>query len=221
MTRKTTTLMQSAFLTALVLLLWASITLTGCSAWEGHHFHDGGDNDDDGSALPRRKDLAVHGLEELVPAFADFDGDMYAGLLPMNNGKNRHGKLMFWLFVPRHTANPNALTLWLNGGPGCTSFGAGLFLENSPVTVPPRPAGYCCLQENEPLQYNKYAWTNASALLYVEQPVGVGFSFGGPTPINEDELSGDVYAWLLNFYKVFDEFQTSQLYVFGESYAGT
>lgn len=168
-----------------------------------------------------RKDFAVHGLEDIEPAFAEFDGDMYSGLLPMNN-KNRHGQLMFWLFVPSPTtvSNPNALTIWLNGGPGCTSFGAGLFLENSPVTVPPRPAGYCCLQEKEPLQYNRYSWTNASALLYVEQPVGVGFSFGGPAPLNEDDLSGDMYAWLMNFFQVFEEYQDAELYIFGESYAG-
>ena len=27
---------------------------------------------------------------------------------------------------------------------------------------------------------NKYSWTNLSAVLYVEQPVGTGFSLGEP-----------------------------------------
>jgi carboxypeptidase C (cathepsin A) len=54
----------------------------------------------------------------------------------------------------------------------------------------------------------------------LEQPVGVGFSYGGPEPVNEDEVSGDVYAWLMNFYQVFEEYQNSPLYFFGESYAG-
>jgi hypothetical protein len=215
-----------------VFLLLLSCELQSCSGW-GSHNGSGNDDDYETKALPHRKDFIVHGLEQHVPAFAEFDGDMYAGLLPMNNDnpngrgatasnpQRRRGELMFWLFVPRVTANPDAITIWLNGGPGCTSFGAGLFLENSPVTVRPRPAGYCCLRQDEPLQYNKYAWTNASALLYIEQPVGVGFSRGGPVPINEDELSGDVYSWLLNFYQVFTEYQNSQLYIFGESYAGT
>jgi hypothetical protein len=212
----------------LIVLLLLTCELQSCSAWESHN-----QGDDEAKALPHRRDLVVRGLEQHVPAFADFDGEMYAGLIPMDNDnpnargataanpQRRRGELMFWLFAPRETANPNALTIWLNGGPGCTSFGAGLFLENSPVTVQPRPAGYCCLREDEPLQYNRYAWTNASALLYIEQPVSVGFSRGGPVPANEDELSGDVYAWLLNFYRVFDEYQDSQLFIFGESYAGT
>jgi len=57
-------------------------------------------------------------------------------------------------------------------------------------------------------------------MLYVEQPVGVGFSYGGPPPHDEKDLAGDFYAFLLNFYSVFTEYQDFQLYMFGESYAG-
>ncbi len=53
--------------------------------------------------LPQAADLAVHGLGDLphYEAFAEFDGDMYAGTLPSDNA-NRTGEMMFWMFVPHH-----------------------------------------------------------------------------------------------------------------------
>lgn len=164
-------------------------------------------------------DLLVTGLEDIEPAFGEFEGRMYAGLLPMDNG-DRSGELMFWLFWPDHQDAESTLTMWLNGGPGCTSFSAGLLFENSPITIVPKPAGYCCLEKNEPLQYNRYGWTNATAMLYIEQPVGTGFSSGGPEPHNETDIAGDVYAFMVNFYQVFDDLLDWDFYVFGESYAG-
>jgi carboxypeptidase C (cathepsin A) len=75
------------------------------------------------------------------------------------------------------------------------------------------------MAENETLKYNKYAWTNTTAMLYIEQPVGTGFSTG-PEPLNETEVAADMYAFLQNFYAVFSNYASHQLYIFGESYAG-
>jgi hypothetical protein len=79
---------------------------------------------------------------------------MYAGLLPMDH-EERHGEIMFWLFASRVPLARNTLTIWFNGGPGCSSFNGGVFFENSPVTVPLRPAGECCADANVPFQYNR------------------------------------------------------------------
>jgi carboxypeptidase C (cathepsin A) len=73
----------------------------------------------------------------------------------------------------------------------------------------------------ETLVYNKYAWTNATSMLYIEQPVGTGFSTGDPpAPANETDVAGDMYAFLQNFLQVFDHYAADRLYIFGESYAG-
>ena len=78
-------------------------------------------------------DFLVEGLEEYKEAFSSFNGTMYAGLLPIDevDGSNSEprGKLSFWLFEPDETKD--SLTIWLNGGPGCSSYGAGLVLEVS------------------------------------------------------------------------------------------
>ncbi len=57
-----------------------------------------------------------------------------------------------------------------NGGPGCSSL-EGLLQENGPFswswgTAKPVP--------------NEFSWTNLSSVLWVEQPVGTGFSRGTP-----------------------------------------
>ena len=69
------------------------------------------------AALPKSEDLLVSGLEQIkgYEAFGKFDGQMYAGLLPMDNG-NRTGKIMFWLFEPAQQTFDNSMVMWLNGG---------------------------------------------------------------------------------------------------------
>lgn len=168
----------------------------------------------------KKDDFVVMGLEEVEPAFGEFEGDMYAGRLPVDrHGNATRGAYQFWLFAPDHPSVPETLMLWFNGGPGCTSFNAGLLMEHSPVTVPPHRAGYCCSRPFPPLQVNPYSWTKATYMLYVEQPAGTGFSTG-LEPLTETDVARDMVDWLVNFYRVFDHLADYQLFVFGESYAG-
>lgn len=57
-------------------------------------------------------------------------------------------------------------------------------------------------------------------MLWVEQPIGTGFSRGKPTATNEKDIAKDFYGFLLNFYKIFPELKGKKLYITGESYAG-
>jgi carboxypeptidase D len=99
----------------------------------------------------------------------------------------------------------------------------GSMFENGPVTIGRYPAGYFGIDPQVPLQSNVYAWTNATAIMYVEQPHGTGFSTG-PVPTNETDVSRDFYHFLQNLYTIFDgsdhDWRQKQLYFFGESYAG-
>ena len=97
----------------------------------------------------------------------------------------------------------------MDGGPGCSSLG-GLLTENGPFIW---EAGTFA-----PVQ-NPYTWVNLTNMLWIEQPVGVGFSQGVPNITNELELGLE----FIGFYKSFvDAFQVhgNPVYVTGESYAG-
>jgi carboxypeptidase C (cathepsin A) len=211
------------------------------------------------------EDYRVKGLELIEPAFQSFHGDMYAGLIPTtllsdlydvndedsSNDDNARsiiekspGKLMFWLYVPNDSTYTDTIVTWMNGGPGCSSL-AGCLFEHCPVTVPLHEAGFFGT-ENDPiiLEPNSYAWTNATKMLYIEQPHNTGFG-SGPDPTNETQVGHDVYIFLQNFYTIFDNtpievnnitddnatneddtsllhqsFIGQKLFMFGESYAG-
>jgi carboxypeptidase D len=171
--------------------------------------------------LKTKSDYLVTGLDAVVPAYKEFEGDMYAGMIPIHHDKDaeRQGEIMFWLFAPHKPLVTDSLVMWLNGGPGCSSFQCGNLFETGPVTVPLHPPGWCCATEDEPLVVNEHTWTSRTYMLFVEQPVGVGFSWG-PEPETEDDVTSDMVGWLHNFFAIFSELQEFDFYIFGESYAG-
>lgn len=67
---------------------------------------------------------------------------------------------------------------------------------------------------------NEYSWTNLSSVLYVEQPVGTGFSQGEPDIENEDDLAAEMVGFFQQFLEVFDELKGKNLYLTGESVRG-
>lgn len=74
--------------------------------------------------------------------------------------------MFFWFFEAKENPNEKPLTLWLNGGPGSDSL-IGLFQEHGP----------CNVTETLETQVNPFAWNGVSNMLYLSQPVGVGFSY--------------------------------------------
>jgi carboxypeptidase C (cathepsin A) len=87
-----------------------------------------------------KDDFLVVGLEDVEPAFESFQGTMYAGVLPVDEdgSGNSHttkeegeeaGHLMFWYFDAEKPTVDDTLVIWFNGGPGCSSFDAGMLFE--------------------------------------------------------------------------------------------
>ncbi|CCM06577.1 uncharacterized protein FIBRA_08855 [Fibroporia radiculosa] len=137
-------------------------------------------------------------------------GPSWAGLLPISSDPDETRKLFFWFFPPGPEGSLDDLILWLNGGPGCSSMD-GLLQENGPISW---QAGEAYPTPNE------YSWTNLSSILWVDQPVGTGYSVGTPDVTNEDEVAAQLVGFFQQFLEVFSELKGKNFYLSGESYAG-
>ena len=66
---------------------------------------------------------------------------------------------------------------------------------------------------------NDYSWVNLTNVLWVEQPVGTGFSIGEVTATSEEEIAQDFVKFFKNWQDIFG-IKNYKIYVTGESYAG-
>ncbi|KAG0589697.1 hypothetical protein KC19_1G040600 [Ceratodon purpureus] len=137
----------------------------------------------------------------------------YAGMVTVNATA---GRAYFYFFVesPDHPSS-KPLTLWLNGGPGCSSLAYGFAEEFGPYRILPDASG---------VYLHEYAWNRASNMLFLESPSGVGFSFSNVS--SENQIGGDKrtaednYMFLLNWFERFPQYKDREFYIAGESYAG-
>jgi len=127
---------------------------------------------------------------------------------------DRPGDNLFYFLVRSTSKNTSApLIIWLNGGPGCSSM-YGLFEENGPFLIN---------RTTFEFQKNPYSWNTIADVLYVDQPVGVGFS----TAKDEKSLCEDQVCVTRHFYRFYllflqkhPEYIGRDLFIAGESYAG-
>ncbi|KAL0709921.1 hypothetical protein Bca4012_016899 [Brassica carinata] len=104
------------------------------------------------------------------------------------------------------------VVLWLTGGLGCSG-SLALFTENGPFAI----------SENLSLSWNPYGWDKVSNVIYVDQPVGTGFSNMSDTSLlrhDETGVSSDLYDFLQAFFKEHPQLWKNDFYITGESYDG-
>lgn len=134
----------------------------------------------------------------------------YAGFLTVDVecGSN----MFFWFFPAEADYKTAPLSIWLQGGPGASSL-YGLFNENGPLALTP----------DGKLKPRKFTWTHASSYLYIDNPVGTGFSFANSTECysrNETQVGRNLLIAVKQFLALFPELKKAPLFVTGESYAG-
>ncbi|CAI9113732.1 OLC1v1014392C1 [Oldenlandia corymbosa var. corymbosa] len=127
---------------------------------------------------------------------------------------DKKGKALFYYFVEAEIdCVSKPLVLWLNGGPGCSSLGVGAFSENGPF----RPNGQVLVR-------NEYSWNREANMLYLETPVGVGFSYStdpsGYDAVSDAITARDNLVFLQRWFLKFPQYRSRDLFITGESYAG-
>ncbi|KAI8062262.1 carboxypeptidase S1, CPD-S1 [Gongronella butleri] len=141
------------------------------------------------------------------PKLCDDTVVQYSGYLDV--GKNEH--YFFWFFESRNKPDTDPLTVWLNGGPGCSSM-IGLWQELGPCRVN---------SDGSQAIYNEEgSWNKVSNMLFFDQPDGVGFSYGTDTVTSTDDAAPLAYNLVQAFLKAFPKYQKNPFHYYGESYGG-
>ena len=105
----------------------------------------------------------------------------------------------FWFFEAKEDPENAPLSIWMNGGPGSSSM-TGLFNEHGPCYInedsnSTRPNEWSWNNKGESGRLKKW-WTpvliHLVNMLYIDQPVQVGFSYDELRNITKDLLSGDI-----------------------------
>ena len=119
--------------------------------------------------------------------------------------------MWFWFFEARNDRSTAPLVMWLNGGPGCSSM-TGLFQENGPCT-------FNNVSGTTPV-LNPYSWNTYANMLYIDQPVGSGFSYGNENTNSTPEAAPVIWNFMQAFYAHFTEYENSDFALSTESYGG-
>ncbi len=149
-----------------------------------------------------------------LPGYGPVKEKQLAGNLPVAGGC---ANLFFWFFESQDDPEADPVVLWLNGGPGASSF-LGLFLENGPYKIKKDPVtGELSLADNP------YSWNRHASYLMIDQPAGVGLSGVRESSCyapNEAVATYQLYQGLLEFFRRYPRYRGADFYLFGESFAG-
>ncbi|XP_057334251.1 retinoid-inducible serine carboxypeptidase-like [Microplitis mediator] len=129
----------------------------------------------------------------------------------------RQGAHMFWwlYYVTPQIKSPDfnvfdkPLLIWLQGGPGSPSSGYGNFMEFGPLNID--------------LQKRNHTWVNNYNVLFIDSPVGTGFSYVENDSLynkNNTETADDLVKCISKFLDTIPGFKNVSTYVLGESYGG-
>ncbi|RCI11397.1 hypothetical protein L249_7143, partial [Ophiocordyceps polyrhachis-furcata BCC 54312] len=136
------------------------------------------------------------------------NGTQYAGYLD-DNENDKH--LFFWFFESRNDPQNDPVILWLNGGPGAASIPA-IINELGPALLGE--------EKGSRIRRNPWSANNNASLLFIDQPVNSGFSYGGQAVNTTEAASKDFYPLLTLFFDRFPQYQKQDFHMAGHSYAG-
>ncbi|KAG9149182.1 hypothetical protein Leryth_003174 [Lithospermum erythrorhizon] len=138
--------------------------------------------------------------------------DQYSGYVTVDPNDE---KALFYYFVESdNSSSTKPLVLWINGGPACSSLGNGAMMELGPFRVN---------KDNKTLWLNKFAWNNVANIIFLESPIGVGFSYSNKSTdytSGDEQTAAESYTFLINWLERFPEYKARDFFIAGESYAG-
>ncbi|KAH9916737.1 serine carboxypeptidase [Epithele typhae] len=147
-----------------------------------------------------------HNVRVKQSQFCDGGVNAYTGYIDV---EARH--LFFYFFESRRDPETDDVMFWTNGGPGASST-MGLFMELGP----------CRVTSSNSTKMNPYSWNEHANVFFVDQPVGVGYSYAeyGESVGTTKDAAADIAAFMVIFFEHFAKFKGRALHLAGESYGG-
>ncbi|KAK4996389.1 Cell death protease, partial [Elasticomyces elasticus] len=140
---------------------------------------------------------------------------MHAGHIEVS--PEHDGNMFFWHYENRHIANKQRTVIWLNGGPGCSSMD-GALMEIGPYRVN---------EGGETLRYNDGSWDEFANVMFVDNPVGTGFSYVDTDSYLHElkDMADQFVIFLEKWFDLFPEYSHDDVRLelpgsLSESYAG-
>lgn len=148
-------------------------------------------------------------LLQNVTAFKNQDGSEEWGYVQV-----RPKAHMFWWhykspYRVEDSSKPWPIIMWLQGGPGASGVGIGNFEEVGPLDTSLKP--------------RNSTWLLKGDLLFVDNPVGTGYSFVEDEKLfvkTDVEAATDLTTLLIKLFNKDENLQKSPLYIVAESYGG-
>ncbi|XP_059653047.1 serine carboxypeptidase-like 13 [Cornus florida] len=153
----------------------------------------------------------------IVTHLPGFDGELpftlETGYITVNKSE------LFYYFIESELSpDSDPLLVWYSGGPGCSAFN-GLIYEIGPLAF-----NITAYQGGIPtLQYYPYSWTKSSNILFIDAPVGTGFSYASDLsayPTGDTKSAQETYEFLIKWFTDHPKFLANQLFIGADSYSG-
>lgn len=156
----------------------------------------------------------------IITSLPGYDGSLPFKLETGYIGVDNETQQLFYYFVESEK-DPKAdpILFWISGGPGCSSLWA-FFYENGPLSF---DLSYTFDGSLPKLVENEYAWTKFMSILYLDGPVGTGFSYSttqqGYNTTNykfASNLNEFIHKWL----EIHESFKANAIYFSGDGFSG-
>lgn len=144
-----------------------------------------------------------------LPKARPFSFPYFGGYITLQNGRS----LYYNFAASKRSQSTDPIVFYLSGGPGCSSIGLGNFALNGPLV----------LYKNDTLLENQFSFNNVANIVYIDSPVGAGFSYtDNPVNVNytDDGSAADNLEFIKSWFDRFPQFKDRDMYLAGESFAG-
>ncbi|XP_061979404.1 serine carboxypeptidase-like 18 isoform X2 [Populus nigra] len=159
--------------------------------------------------------------KSIIKSLPGFDGNLpfvletgYIGV-----GELEAVQLFYYFIESERSPKDDPLVLWLTGGPGCSAL-SGLIYEIGPLSFDyAKSSG-----GGKPVfALNPYSWTKIANIIFVDAPVGTGFSYSTTWEgyhVSDTISAAETYEFLRKWLVDHPKFLTNPLYVAGDSFSG-